>query len=46
LFFDDGKEIVDRFDQLKVDYNSRKLIFYKGRMRKEIDFERVRRIYY
>jgi len=46
LFFDDGKEVVDRFDQLKVDYHSRKMIVYKGRMRKEVEFEKVRRIYY
>jgi len=45
-YHDEGKEVIDRFDQLEVDYHSRKVIVYKGRMRKEVDFEKVRRIYY
>ena len=46
ILFMDGKEIVDRFDQLKVDFQNRKIIFYKNRMRKELDFEKIRRILY
>lgn len=46
ILFMDGKEIVDKFDQLKVDLQNKKIILYRDRMRKELDFEKIRRILY
>lgn len=39
-------EIKDKFDRIKVNYQENKIVLYKGRMRKEIEFEKLIRIMY
>lgn len=46
LVFMDGEEVIDTFDNIKIDYNLKKIVLYKSRMRKDLEFEKVRRIFY
>ncbi|MFN4219902.1 MAG: hypothetical protein ACK4GJ_03150 [bacterium] len=44
LFWDGEKK--DKFDKIKIDYLNNKIVLYKGRMRKELKFEKIFRIMY
>ncbi|MCX7758328.1 MAG: biotin--[acetyl-CoA-carboxylase] ligase [bacterium] len=46
IVFMDGQEIIDQFEKIKVDYVNKKIILYKGRMRRDFEFEKIRRILY
>ncbi|MCS7243907.1 MAG: biotin--[acetyl-CoA-carboxylase] ligase [Candidatus Calescibacterium sp.] len=46
IFFMDGQEIIDQFEKIKIDYANKNVILYKGRMRKDFEFEKIRRILY
>ncbi|MFN3478351.1 MAG: hypothetical protein ACK4ZM_03170 [bacterium] len=45
LFFWDGEK-KDKFYKIKIDYLNNKIILYKERMRKELEFEKIFRIMY
>lgn len=45
LFFWD-EERKDKFDKIKIDYLNNTVILYKGRMRKDLEFEKIFRIMY
>lgn len=46
IVFIDNEEFIDRFDKIKIDYKNKRVILYKSRMRKEVEFERLKRILY